>query len=348
MEIYVKDIMQLMEDWAPSSLAESWDHPGLQVGNPNQPVHKILVALDMTELNISYAIDHGVDMVISHHPFLFKPIHDIDLSTCKGRMIENLIRHRITSFAAHTNLDSAVQGVNDALAEKLGLQECKGFVPVMTYSSYKFTLYITAAHAKLLKKKLDSLRGKDIESYYVVDDADDFTENIRVEFRVPGQLVKRVEDMISSLDKSAKYDVYKLVNHGYKETMGRIGRLPFPMSVEKALSYIKNKLEVPVLRYAGNKDCLVEKIAILGGAGAEFAGVAKSIGADLYLTGDLKYHEAQDAAMNGLVIADGGHFYTERVIIPYLAKRLRDEFKTRGWNVGVLEDVRAKDIFHCV
>lgn len=64
--------------------------------------------------------------------------------------------------------------------------------------------------------------------------------------------------------------------------------------------------------------------------------------------GDLKYHEAQDAAMNGLVIADGGHFYTERVIIPYLAKRLRDEFKTRGWNVGVLEDVRAKDIFHCV
>lgn len=111
MEIYVKDIMQLMEDWAPSSLAESWDHPGLQVGNPNQPVHKILVALDMTELNISYAIDHGVDMVISHHPFLFKPIHDIDLSTCKGRMIENLIRHRITSFAAHTNLDSAVQGV---------------------------------------------------------------------------------------------------------------------------------------------------------------------------------------------------------------------------------------------
>lgn len=129
----------------------------------------------------------------------------------------------------------------------------------MTYSSYKFTLYITAAHAKLLKKKLDSLRGKDIESYYVVDAADDFTENIRVEFRVPGQLVKRVEDMISSLDKSAKYDVYKLVNHGYKETMGRIGKLPFPMSVEKALSYIKNKLEVPVLRYAGNKDCLVEK-----------------------------------------------------------------------------------------
>lgn len=71
-----------------------------------------------------------------------------------------------------------------------------------------------------MKKKLDSLRGKDIESYYVVDDADDFTENIRVEFRVPGQLVKQVKDMISSLDKSAKYDVYKLVNHGYKEPWG--------------------------------------------------------------------------------------------------------------------------------
>lgn len=345
MEIYVKDIMQLMEVWAPSALAESWDHPGLQVGNPNQPVHKILVALDMNEQNISYAARYGVDMVISHHPFLFKSLHDIDLSSCKGRMIENLIRHQITSFAAHTNLDSAVQGVNDALAEKLGLQECKGFVPVTTYSSYKFTLYTTAAHAKLLRKKLDSLGGKNVESYYVVDDADDFTENIRVEFRVPGQLVKVVENMILGLDKSVKYDIYELVNHGYKETMGRIGKLPFPMSVEKAISYIKNKLEAPILRYAGNKDHLVEKIAILGGAGAEFAGVAKSMGADLYLTGDLKYHEAQDAAMNGLVIADGGHFYTERVIIPYLAKRLRDEFKTRGWDIDVIEDVRAKDIF---
>lgn len=348
MEIYVKDIMQLMEDWAPSALAESWDHPGIQVGNPNQPVRKILVALDMTALNISYAAHHGVDMVITHHPFLFKPLREIDISTYKGQMIESLIKHQITSFAAHTNLDTAVQGVNDALAEKLQLQDCRGFVPVKTYSSYKFTLYTTAAYAKLLKKELDNLGEKHIGSYYVVDDTDDFTKNIRVEFHVPGQLIEQVKDLISSLDKLVKYDIHELVNHNYKETMGRIGKLPCPMHAEEALDYIKSKLRIPVLRYAGNKDSLVEKVAILGGAGAEFAGLAKSMGVDLYLTGDLKYHEAQNAAMDGLIIADGGHFYTESVIIPYLAKRLRNELKKRGWEIEVLEDIGAQDIFHYV
>lgn len=97
------------------------------------------------------------------------------------------------------------------------------------------------------------------------------------------------------------------------------------MKGKEALLYIKEKLGIPDLRYAGNTDIIVHKVAVLGGAGSEFASLAKARGADLYLTGDLKYHEAQDAAAMGLLIADGGHFYTERVIVPKLAERIRKE-----------------------
>lgn len=345
MEICVKDIIRLMEEWAPSSLAESWDHPGLQIGNPNQSVQRILVALDMTKENLAYAIQNRVDMVITHHPFLFKSLRDIDISTPKGQMIEDLIVNRITSFAAHTNLDTAMEGVNDALASKLRLLDCKGFVPVEEYSSYKFTLYTTASYVKLLKRELDKVMGEVIENYYVLDDEDDFTENSRIEFRVPAKAKQQVEELISGFAQPIKYDVYELINHKRKETMGRIGRFARPMPAKKALVYIKETLGIPVLKYAGDADKLVEMVAVLGGAGAEFAGLAKSMGADLYLTGDLKYHEAQDAAASGLVIVDGGHFYTERVIISALAKRLRNAFCKYGWDIEVLEDSGAKDIF---
>ena len=117
------------------------------------------------------------------------------------------------------------------------------------------------------------------------------------------------------------------------------------MSGKEALSYIKERLGIPVLRYAGNPDTTISRVAVLGGAGSEFAALAKAKGADLYLTGDLKYHEAQDASRLGLLIADGGHFYTERVIVPALAKRLRTYAAEHVWEIEVIEDSRAEDIF---
>ena len=117
MSIEAKQIINIMNAWAPQSLAESWDHPGLQIGNVHTPVKKVLVALDLTAENASYAADNGVNLIISHHPFLFRSLHEIDLGTYRGKIIETLIRSSIVSFAAHTNLDIARGGVNDVLAE---------------------------------------------------------------------------------------------------------------------------------------------------------------------------------------------------------------------------------------
>lgn len=265
MSIEAKQIINIMNAWAPQSLAESWDHPGLQIGNVHTPVKKVLVALDLTAENASYAADNGVNLIISHHPFLFRSLHEIDLGTYRGKIIETLIRSSIVSFAAHTNLDIARGGVNDVLAEKLSLSDVSGLDPAEN--------------------------GSDADS------------------------------------------------------LGRTGMLPRVMSGKEAVSYIREKLEMPVIRYSGDINKNVKKIAILGGAGSEYIHDAKRLGADLFLTGDLKYHEAQEAYASDIIVVDGGHFYTEHPVVQNLANRLRQSFEEKNWDIEVVEDPVARDVF---
>ena len=234
-------------------------------------------------------------------------------------MIEKLVKHDILSFAAHTNLDTAKGGVNDALAAALSLSDTEGLVFEQETKERKLALYVKPVTAKVLRHTLSELYGDAVNHFYLLDDEDDATDEAKLECNVPTALLASVLAKVQEICGDIHYDVYTLESHGYKEYMGRIGNLPAPMSGKEALSYIKEKLGIPVLRYAGNPD--------------------------LYLTGDLKYHEAQDASRLGLLIADGGHFYTERVIVPALAKRLRTYAAEHGWEIEVIEDSRAEDIF---
>lgn len=345
MKVTGNDLIGWMESWAPRSLAESWDHPGLQVGDPRRRVTKVLISLDLTEENVDLAAREGAEMVISHHPFLFKAIRELDLRTYKGRVIEKLVKHDILSFAAHTNLDTAKGGVNDALAAALSLSDTEGLVFEQETKERKLALYVKPVTAKVLRHTLSELYGDAVNHFYLLDDEDDATDEAKLECNVPTALLASVLVKVQEICGDVHYDVYTLESHGCREYMGRIGNLPAPMSGKEALSYIKERLDIPVLRYAGNPDTTISRVAILGGAGSEFAALAKAKGADLYLTGDLKYHEAQDASRLGLLIADGGHFYTERVIVPALAKRLRTYAAEHGWGIEVIEDSRAEDIF---
>lgn len=345
MNIKAQDLMYLMEEWAPAALAESWDHPGLQVGNPEEPVKKVMVSLDLTEQNVDRACREGVSMIISHHPFLFKSLHRIDLSTYKGRVIEKLICHHILSFAAHTNLDTAREGVNDALADALELTERKGLVTEKREPLLKVAAYAEFVKARELKTLLEKKYKGRAGHFYLLGDADDSSRMGKMEFNAASSALQEVMEDVRRICRDVHCDIYELKNGASFEYMGRLGKLPRPMKGKEALLYIKEKLGIPDLRYAGNTDIIVHKVAVLGGAGSEFASLAKAKGADLYLTGDLKYHEAQDAAAMGLLIADGGHFYTERVIVPKLAERIRKEAEKRHWDLEVLEDTGAEDIF---
>ncbi len=348
MNVKAKDLMQLMETWAPRALAEKWDHPGLQVGNPEGDVAKVLISLDLTEEAVDFAAKNGISMIISHHPFLFKALRELDLTTYKGRVIGKLIKNDILAFAAHTNLDTAKGGVNDALADALGLENREGLVSGKEEATYKLAIYLRPAVAKAFRGYLEKEYAEETDHYYFLDNDVDMADTVKLEMNVKGAALPSVLQALQERAEGAHYDIYELQNGRSREYMGRIGDLPKEMDGKEALSYIKEKLGIPVLRYAGDAGGKVRRVAVLGGAGSEFAALAKSKGADLYLTGDLKYHEAQDAAALGLLIADGGHFYTERVIVPVLAKRMEEEAKKRGWELEVIAYEEQRDIFEQV
>ncbi|MDY6084745.1 MAG: Nif3-like dinuclear metal center hexameric protein [Dialister sp.] len=345
MEVNAQMIMEMMNAWAPPHLAESWDRVGLQIGRGKTKVKKILAALDVTEDNVEYAATHGVNMIVSHHPFLFRPVIPLDTDTWKGRIIEKLIKHNIVSFAAHTNLDTAEGGVNDALAEALELTNPRGLVPGYKEASCKVVVYVEPMLAKRLSHALGQAFPGRVGRFYLLDDEDDFTTEARLEFNTEEKSLSSVKDMIAEMAGAPPMDIYRLADGGKTECMGRIGELARSLPGKEALLYVKEKLKIPSLRYCGNPDITVRRIAVLGGAGIEFFPVAKQAGADLYVTGDVKYHEAQEAAGSGLLVADGGHFYTERVIIPKLAKCIRNEAALQGWELEVIEDPSARDVF---
>ncbi len=369
MSIQVKNLIELMDAWAPRRLAEKWDNPGLQIGNPEAEVRRVLVSLDLTLANIRWAAAHDVQLMISHHPFFFHGLKCLDLETERGQMIAALLASGITAFAAHTNLDTVRGGVNDALAEALGLSDCVGLVPVAEEALCKLVVYVPKSHTDAVRDALKAAGAGFIggysgcsfaasgTGYFTAEEGthpflgavgrEEAAEEVRIETcAYEGNIPSVVAAMLAVHPyEEPVYDVIRLVQSAKKEMMGRVGYLPREMSGAEAVSYIKEKLGMPVIRFGGDEKKRVRRVAVLGGAGAEFADLAQKAGADLYLTGDVRYHEAQEAAAKGFILVDGGHFYTERVIVPKLAARLREAAAQKGWALDVVEDPVAADSF---
>ena len=262
-KITVQSIAEVMNRIAPKSLAEEWDNPGLLVGNFSAEVDKIFVCLDVSEENIKIAADFGAQLIISHHPIIFRAVKNIRTDLPLGRKIELLIKNNISVFAAHTNLDSALGGVNDVLAEKIGLTEIKMF--------------------------------------------------------------------------------------GDEEiSLGRLGKLPEPMTAENFAALVKKNLNAETVRLVNAGNFLISKVGICSGAGSEFILKTKFLGADAFVTGDLKYHEAQSAVENKIHVIDAGHFATEFPIVHALAEKLSAEFDKLNYKIKIAEDETSADFFKTV
>ena len=255
MSVSFKAIIDVMENLAPLTLKEDWDNPGLLVGNPEQEVQSVLLTLDVTKENVCYAVDHGFDCIISHHPVIFSGIKALRTDTYDGRMFAQLLSHNIGVYCAHTNLDSATGGVNDVLASLLELHDVR---------------------------PLDGEEGS---------------------------------------------------------SMGRIGRLSEAMSLAEVMEYIKVKLNRP----GGKEKEIVESIALCGGAATCFMNDAVRAGADLYLTGDVKYHDFQQAVKDDIFLVDGGHYGTEFPVVFELQRLLQTESEKRGWEVKFVVDSTSRD-----
>jgi len=246
----VKDIIRELERFAPPALAEPWDNVGLMVGNTEQRVTTVFVCLDVTQENVRQAIDCGADLILSHHPLLFSPVSRIVEQDISGRILRDLIKNEISVYSAHTNLDHADGGMNDALADWLDLNDIRHFTDMEATDQF----------------------GKPIDN------------------------------------------------------IGRIGKLNAPMEMEDFVEFVRHTLSCHSIRYIGKSDAAVEAVALCSGSGGSGIYTAYHAGADVYVTSDIKHHEAQLAHELGLNLIDAGHFETENIICSFMTEFLESTF----------------------
>lgn len=367
MSVTVGEIVNVLNTWAPLSLKESWDNPGLLIGNPDETVDKLLVTLDVMMDTVDYAIEQGVTMIVSHHPVIFDGLKSLRTDTYNGAMYQKLLTHHIAVYSAHTNLDSADGGVNDVLAGLLGLTDVEGLVPVSEDKLYKIAVYVPESHSDALRKALADSGAGYIGNYsdcsFTVKGEGRFkphegtnpfigsvgkVETVaeeRIETIVPESLLNQVLPAMVKAHpyEEPAYDIYPLKNAVHSFTMGRVGNWPTPEPAAAVLRKIKDILHRDALSYAGDTDVTVRRVALLGGGGAGFINLAKQAGADLYLTGDMKYHDAQEAFKQGIVV-DGGHFGTESPVVDDLCRRLIEASAEHHWDIDCQRDPTSRDM----
>jgi dinuclear metal center YbgI/SA1388 family protein len=354
------EIIQLLEQFAPKHLAMEGDKIGLQIGTLNKPIQRMMIALDVLEEVIDEAIEKKIDLIIAHHPPIFRPLKQIVTDQPYGRMIEKCIKHDIAIYAAHTNLDIAEGGVNDWLAEALQLEDVQVLVPTYEEKLKKLVVYVPETHADAVRAAIGdagaghignyshcTFNSRGIGTFLPEEGANPFigekgklemVEEVRIETIFPASIQRKViQAMLKAHPyEEVAYDIYPLDNEGHVFGLGRIGKLKEEMTLEQFAEHVKKSFEVPAVRVVGDRSSRVRKVAVIGGDGNKYIHQAKMSGADVYVTGDLYYHVAHDAMMLGINIVDPGH-NVEKVMKKGLAEVLRTQFAKQRFAVDVYE-----------
>lgn len=360
-EAKVRDIMAVMEDIAPAHLAESWDKPGLAVGNPDCTVKKVLVALDVTKEVIEEAIKKKADMIVTHHPFLlFRKLESITADTPLGKKIYDLISHNIAAFSAHTNLDIAKGGTNDVLADLIGLTDVTLLEETFAEELEKLVVYVPVTHKEQVRDAMCKAGAGCIGNYahctFGTDGEGTFlplegtnpylgqqgtlerAKEVRLETVVP---VSKVQQVLAAMQEAhpyeeVAYDRFLLRQKGKTEGIGRIGVLENPVSFAEFAENLRKKLGLSHIRLTGEKHTMIKKVALCTGSGASLLDTAIQQEADAYLTGDMKFHEAQTAVEAGICVADVTHYASEVLIVPVLREKLEQAAIAHNWDMEVI------------
>ncbi|MDQ0269476.1 Nif3-like dinuclear metal center hexameric protein [Cytobacillus purgationiresistens] len=364
------EIIQLFEQFSPKSYAMEGDPIGLQIGSLNQKVKNVMVALDVLEEVVDEAIRNDVQLIIAHHPPIFRPLKKIDTASPTGRMIEKLIKHDIAVYAAHTNLDVAKGGVNDLLAEALQLTNTEVLVPTYETVLKKVVVFVPEENATELKQVIGdagagalghyshcTFSSQGVGEFLPDEEANphigqagtmESVNEVRIEAIFPAQLERKI---VSAMIKAhpyeeVAYDVYELDNKGEILGLGRIGEVE-DMTLGEFAEHVKVTLEVKAVRVVGDLNAKVKKVAVLGGDGNKYFSSAKMRGADVYVTGDMYYHVAHDALTMGLNIVDPGH-NVEKVMKKGVARKLEKMSAEKGYDVQFISSVIHTDPFQFI
>ncbi len=332
--IRLNEITRTLERIAPLSLQEPYDNSGLQVGDPEMEVTGILVTLDVTGQVILEAERLGFNLVISHHPVIFGGLQSLTGRNMTERVVELAVRKEMAIYSGHTNFDAVWGGVSSAMASRLGLVNQRILDPV-SGKLRKLVTFVPTEHLNRVRHAIFEAGAGHIGDYDMcsfnlpgkgtfrgLEGSDPFVgtpgemhqeEEVRLETVLPAHRVRRVvEAMIRAHPyEEVAYDLYPIDNQDPTTGMGVFGELEDPMDETVFLSFLKDRFRAGVIRHSPLLGKPVRKVALCGGAGSSLLGRAKSSGADVFVTGDFKYHQFFDAD-GRIVIMDIGHYESER------------------------------------
>ncbi len=369
MSVKISEIIKIVEEIAPLSLSEKWDNSGLQVGQGDWPAKKIVIALDPLLEVVEYACNSDADLLITHHPLIFKPLSKIDFSTPSGQIIKLSLENKLAIYSTHTNFDSAVGGLNEILSEKIGLTNIEVLKKSIVNDKCKVIFYVPEEHKDTVLKALFDSPAGNIENYTCctfrshgigtfkpVDGATPFegriddlssVNEVKIETVVA---VNDVDVVVNKVKKhhpyeSMAYDVFPLITKDSDTGLGRIGMLEEPIGLSQFAQKVKTKLGLAHIRVAGNKEMIVDRVALCTGSGSSLMKDFYKSGAQVYLSGDLHYHDARDVEEKQLGLIDVGHFASEIIIIEALQKQLHNICLKRKYDIEIIASPVEKDPF---
>ena len=364
----VSDISGIINKNYPFALAEEWDNVGLQLGEPTAVVKRIMVALDPLPEVLDEAIERNCDLLITHHPLIFSPLRQLTSTTTTGSSILKALRANLSLIAMHTNYDIADNGLNDLLARRIGLEQTRPLKITGRAELIKLVVFVP-------DEKLEAVRGallphseslgnyRDCSfttagegTFLPLKGAQPAIGSIGKQERVVEQrlelLVQRsrlsraIKDLLAAHPyEEPAFDCYPLLNEASPVGLGRIGTVSRPVTAREFALDVARQLGCAQVRLVGEPSRAVRKIALCSGSGASLLRDAVRAGADLLLTGDVKYHEAREAEAQGIVLLDAGHFATEQIMAAEVRNFLETALSQAGYQVELLTAGCEQDPF---
>jgi dinuclear metal center YbgI/SA1388 family protein len=352
----VKQIAAIIEEIAPPSIAMDGDPVGLQCGDPTAVVKRVMYSLDAGADVVGQAVKKGADLLISHHPMIFEPLDHHAVTGTAGAPVVTALRAGLAVYSAHTNLDAAPQGINTQLARLVNLQEVK-LLSTTGPEQYKVVVFVPEKFLKKVRTAAFDAGAGDIGLYsrcsfsapgtgtFFGEDGSspalgkmgrhEVVSELRLELLVNGDTLAPVLAAVRRVHpyEEAAVDVYPLAQQGGSTGLGLVGNLPGKVTVRQVAAGLKSDLKSGAMRVVGAPGRQVRKVAVCAGSGSSLLGTAASAGAQLFITGDLKYHEARSAQELGLTLLDIGHFAPERYGMKRFASLLGRQMARNRWQV---------------
>jgi dinuclear metal center YbgI/SA1388 family protein len=313
-----------MHQWAPPGVKMSYDNVGLLVGDPTAPVSRILVCLDVTEEVVNEALEKKCELIVSHHPLIFKEISSINPTDEQGRIIYKMIRNNISLLCAHTNLDAALDGVSFVLANNLGLDNLQ-FLDKNYSISRKISLTTTTDDTDSVLKLLNYFSAEEAH-FFNVDNRKEgqYCFEAIIDKQNVGQLRQALEK--EGLLKKGSFQEMELTTPSNNFGMGVVGDYPDNgIAMDEFLHLVCRALDVPSVRFSGSSE-RIKKVAVCGGAGVFLKDAAMRSGADAFVTADIKYHDYFTEKKEFLLV-DAGHYESEFPVVEAIRKELTEAFE---------------------